>query len=696
MNSHRRLTWLIFAVCALLLVDGLGWVTWQVLRLERSERFARQDAQLQEAVRLSLWRMDGMLSPILAAETGRPYFQYRAFYPAARAYNQMWEPVGAGEVLVPSPLLSGPQEYIRLHFESTPEGWLTSPQAPDATLRDRLNAESLPLADMLTVERRLVELNSILRGTSFQEDPSAFLAAPNRERRSDADQPALNAAERELRLLAKQPPPPPIESDAAAGRRDSQSQESEDDRSVVEYEARQQTIARAQSRNEANELPARDGQRLEAGDPAELGESAVLALDAVAPDAMDLAAALQAADGGGEGRESGSVTQGSFTPVWRANPTTGEAELLFVRVVTVNGRELLQGFWVDWPALRADLLASVRDLLPEAELEPIGELIPSRLTSGQIAGPSGGLASAGRLLASVPAVLAPGVTAQPALSGLTPTRMVLVVAWLAVVAAVVAIGLVLRASLALSERRGRFVSAVTHELRTPLTTFCLYSQMLADGMVQGEDRQREYLSTLKRESERLATIVENVLIYARTGNRVSVGQLRPVRALLDAVVPLLEQRTEQAGMELEVDVELSRPLAVVADAASLDRVLGNLVDNACKYASEAGDRRVTLRVRETGNGVEFRVRDRGPGVAPRERRRIFSPFTRARTHAADGSSGLGLGLALARTVARSLGGDLRLAVPAEPGAEFVFWLPAVEEAGEPDDAPTLNPPPERG
>ena len=695
MNSHRRLTWLIFAVCALLLVDGLGWVTWQVLRLERSERFARQDAQLQEAVRLSLWRMDGMLSPIIAAETGRPYFQYRAFYPAARAYNQMWEPVGAGEVLVPSPLLSGPQEYIRLHFESTPEGWLTSPQAPDATLRDRLNAESLPLADMLTVERRLVELNSILRGTSFQEDPSAFLAAPNRERRSDADQPALNAAERELRLLAKQQPPP-IESDAAVGRRDPQSQESEDDRSVVEYEARQQTIARAQSRNEANELSARDGQRLDAGDPPVPGESVVAAPDADASDEMGLAAALAISEGGGGGQDSGSVTQGSFTPVWRANPTTGEAELLFVRVVTVNGRELLQGFWVDWPALRADLLASVRDLLPEAGLEPIGDLVPSRLTSGQISVPSGGLASAGRLLASVPAVLAPGVTVQPALSGLTPTRMVLVVAWLAVVAAVVAIGLVLRASLALSERRGRFVSAVTHELRTPLTTFCLYSQMLADGMVQGEDRQREYLSTLKRESERLATIVENVLIYARTGNRVSTGQPRPARALLDAVVPLLEQRTEQAGMELEVDEDLSRPLAVAADAASLDRVLGNLVDNACKYASEAGDRRVTLRVRETGNGVEFRVRDRGPGVAPRERRRIFSPFTRARTHAADGSSGLGLGLALARTVARSLGGDLRLAAPAEPGAEFVLWLPAVEAAGEPGDTPTLNPPPERG
>ncbi|MFG0259781.1 MAG: sensor histidine kinase, partial [Phycisphaerales bacterium JB041] len=469
-------------------------------------------------------------------------------------------------------------------------------------------------------------------------------------------------------------------------------QESEDDRSVVEYEARQQTIARAQERND---LSTRDGQRI--GDEASPGESGLLITKEDASDMTSLASVLARSEGGGGGAQGeGSVTQGAFTPVWRVNPTSGEAELLFVRVVTVSGRELLQGFWVDWPALRADLLASVRDLLPEADLEPVGGLMSSRLTGGQVAAPSGGLASAGRLLASVPAVLAPGVSAQPALSGLTPTRIVLVVAWLAVVAAVVAIGLVLRASLALSDRRGRFVSAVTHELRTPLTTFCLYSQMLADGMVQGEDRRREYLSTLKRESERLATIVENVLIYARTGNRVSAAEPRPVGALLDAVVPLLEQRTGAAGMGLEVDAELARPLSVAADAASLDRVLGNLVDNACKYASEAGDRRVTLRVREAGNGVEFRVRDRGPGVAPRERRRIFSPFTRARTHAADGSSGLGLGLALARTVARSLGGDLRLAVPAEPGAEFVLWLPAAEAGAEAGGGSSSNPPADRG
>lgn len=693
MNPHRRLTWLIFAVCALLLIDGLGWVTWQVLRLERSERLARQDAQLQEAVRLALWRMDGMLSPIIAAESGRPYFQYRAFYPAARAYDQMWEPAEPGEVLVPSPLLSGAGEYIRLHFESTPEGWLSSPQAPDASLRDRLTAQSLPLADILAVERRLVQLNSILRGTRFGDDSTDGEVGRVSSKLGDALLP-LNQAEQELRRYARQQ----SALAASGGGEEGQSESgpmaqtaSEEDRSAAEFAARQQTIAKAQLRNELPESSTRDRNAADRDDAAQILAAGV---PADTPTAADDAAA----EGAGEAdqladalRETGSsdVVQGRFSPVWRTNPTTGQAELLFVRVVTVGGRELLQGFWIDWPALRADLLDSVRDLLPEADLEPVADLASARLTGSRPAG----LTSAGRLLASVPAVLAPGATMHPDLTGLTPARLVLVVAWLAVAAAVVAIGLVLRASLALSERRGRFASAVTHELRTPLTTFCMYSQMLADGMVTDENRRAAYLSTLKRESERLATIVENVLVYTRTGNRGAGPAPQQVQRLLEVVVPLLEQRAEPTGMRVEVDADVPTGLAVAADAASLDRVLGNLLDNACKYAGDTADRRVTLRVRQVGRGVEFRVRDFGPGINPRERRRVFKPFARAHAHSDDGSSGLGLGLALARSVARSLGGDLRLAVPGGPGAEFVLWLPAVGADGASLGGPGNNPVP---
>src|SRR6185503_16178753 len=92
----------------------------------------------------------------------------------------------------------------------------------------------------------------------------------------------------------------------------------------------------------------------------------------------------------------------------------------------------------------------------------------------------------------------------------SPTRVTLAVAWLAVAGSLAAVGLALRRTVDLSERRNRFASSVTHELRTPLTTFRLYSEMLADGMVTDAAQRQVYLDTLKSESSRLATLVENV------------------------------------------------------------------------------------------------------------------------------------------------------------------------------------------
>ncbi|VAX37611.1 hypothetical protein MNBD_PLANCTO03-1650, partial [hydrothermal vent metagenome] len=330
MRTGRRLPWLIFAVCALLVIDGMGWVTWQMLRLEQREHEAQQNAQRQEAVRLALWRMDGLLSPIIAAEAARPYFQYRSFYPAERAYTRMWEAVEPGEVLVPSPLLAGPGEFIRLHFESTPTGWLTSPQVPPTELRDRVESESLSLPDMLTVERSLVELTAILRGTPTVPggmgtgDAAVVMDGGEAGEGVFADQ-LLSQAQQELQDYAQEERAKPGALGFEKLGEDAQvAGEGADERSLAEFQARQLSAMNARKAGGRDARPT--------GGEAGRGDG----LSREVPGGQDARSTAGAADGVGGVGGVARVETGRFAPVWRPNPVTGEPELLFVRAVTVN------------------------------------------------------------------------------------------------------------------------------------------------------------------------------------------------------------------------------------------------------------------------------------------------------------------------------------------------------------------------
>jgi len=128
--------WLAFALCLALAFTTVIWVSAIAVRLDRAEADARRQAALEENVRLALWRMDSFLAPIIARENSRPYFVYSAFYPAKGAYTRMFSPIGAGEVVLPSPILAEMPQYVLLHFQFDPDGALTSPQAPAGNMRD--------------------------------------------------------------------------------------------------------------------------------------------------------------------------------------------------------------------------------------------------------------------------------------------------------------------------------------------------------------------------------------------------------------------------------------------------------------------------------------------------------------------------------------------------------------------------------
>lgn len=588
MRARRIIPWIIYAVCALAVLEGLGYAGYKALDLQRQRR---ED----EAARLALWRMDSALTAVLAAESARPYFHYRPFHPAERAYNAMLGPVEPGEVLVPSPLLTRVPPFVRLHFEVGPDGEVTSPQAPGGNLRDLAESEYVAAEDVIAAEALRLMLAELL--PRLRDELAMGLPV---DERIDADRFARQETAAAAQL-------------AISPQRQTSAPSEVADFAVTESSERSQREAESNAR-----LPTGRARR--------------------APESSTAA-------------EQPRVELGPLSASWLA----GE-ELVLMRDVRVGDTPLKQGVWLDWPSLHEWLLGQVEDLAPGAKLRPG--------------------ASASRSLAVIPAVIE-----MPGSVGLleelvSPLGVVLMLTWAAALLAVVAIGVVLRLATSLAERRGRFVSAVTHELRTPMTSVRLYADLLASDAASDAGRRERFIATLQEESARLARIIENVLAYARLGRPNGAQRAEPmtVRELVDHAVSEHGPALDRAGLSVQRQVNGGvAGRRVDADGDAAVRVLGNLIENACKYAHPHERPSLEIAIGVRRGMATITVRDWGPGVPEHERRRIFEPFHRAQRDELR-ESGLGLGLAISRQLARQLGGSLELD-DARVGARFTLSLP---------------------
>ncbi len=249
------------------------------------------------------------------------------------------------------------------------------------------------------------------------------------------------------------------------------------------------------------------------------------------------------------------------------------------------------------------------------------------------------------------------------------------------VLAILAAGALLVRQARLSEleaaRKTSFVANVSHELKTPLTTIRLYAELLAEGRVRDEARRADYLETIGRETQRLGRLVANVLDFSR----LEQGKKKYAPAPLDLAEDLRRlaethgPRMAAAGLALRVEAPGSLRLATDRDA--VEQIVLNLLDNACKYAAEGGEVSLRLRSEALDSGAVARlvVADRGPGVPEAQRERIFEKFHRVDDRLTAEKAGVGLGLSIARQLARGLGGDLRCEAAEGGGAAFVLTLP---------------------
>ena len=256
------------------------------------------------------------------------------------------------------------------------------------------------------------------------------------------------------------------------------------------------------------------------------------------------------------------------------------------------------------------------------------------------------------------------------------------------------LGVVLRRSLALADARrralaelvdarARFVRGLTHDLRHPLTTIDGHAWLLASGRLGPvTEGQRATLDRLRAGVAGLGALVDDLLEFARTESGALPVRLAPgdLAQVVRGAAVAHRPACERAGLALDVRVP-DAPCPVVTDARRVAQVLDNLVSNAVKYTPRGG--RIALSLDGTAHhGWRVAVADTGPGIPPDRREFVFEEFSRLPdTHA----PGAGLGLAIARRIARRLGGELWVeATPPGAGARFVLELP--REAPAPADA----------
>jgi two-component system phosphate regulon sensor histidine kinase PhoR len=231
------------------------------------------------------------------------------------------------------------------------------------------------------------------------------------------------------------------------------------------------------------------------------------------------------------------------------------------------------------------------------------------------------------------------------------------------------------------QMKSDFVTAVSHELRTPLTSIYGFAEtLLRQDVLFGEEERRTFLGYIASESDRLTTIVDQLLNVARLDTGDLQVNLAPtdVRAVVSDVIQLAAQAPSANGHDFVVDLP-DQPLDAEADSDKLRQILANLVDNAVKFSPDGG--RVTVAARVNDEVVEVKVLDEGIGIPEEEQRRIFTKFYRGESMARDpATTGTGLGLFIAHGLVSAMGGRMWVDSREGAGSSFAFELPLAPDA----------------
>jgi signal transduction histidine kinase len=237
-----------------------------------------------------------------------------------------------------------------------------------------------------------------------------------------------------------------------------------------------------------------------------------------------------------------------------------------------------------------------------------------------------------------------------------------------------AIALKARAEAA-SQARGAFLGMMSHELRTPLNAIGGYVDLI-DLEIHGPVTEAQHvdLARIRSNQRYLMGLINDVLNFTKVGSGHLVYDITDIRAhsVLAASVALVEPLIVQKQLIYD-GITCDAKMVVRGDQERIIQILVNLLSNAIKFTPPGG--RIAIDCEATQNAVHMRVRDTGIGIPPDKLEAIFEPFIQVKGRSAGPESGIGLGLAISRNLARAMHGDLTVESTLGEGACFTLTLP---------------------
>lgn len=225
----------------------------------------------------------------------------------------------------------------------------------------------------------------------------------------------------------------------------------------------------------------------------------------------------------------------------------------------------------------------------------------------------------------------------------------------------------------LEKVRTDFVANASHELRTPVTALKGFTETLLDGALEDRATLIHFLEIMHEESERLDSIVGDILQLSRLEQRADRMNLEPVnvKEVVRSVYHILDQKAENKHIDLRLDV--IDDLTICYDHDTLKQILLNLIGNAILYNHEYGY--VEVSIAQVNQEAQICIKDNGIGIKDHEQKRIFERFYRVDKARSRNSGGTGLGLSIVRHMIENTGGNITLESQLNRGSTFCVYLP---------------------